>query len=204
MEAYLDVEGIVGSPKRRRWTRFIPATASSPRIPRCPAPASAPGSPSSARAPNCSNCSATRPPRGGWRKRPASRASRAPSKPVTDPEAAPQNRRRDRFSADHQGRVRRRRTRHARGGPARRFRRPTGGGAPGSGRGLRQRRRVPGALHPPRRATSKCRSWATATATSCTCTSAIARCSAAIRRWWRWRRRSTRSDDPRARSPTPR
>ena len=54
---------------------------------------------------------------------------------------------------------------------------------------VRQRRRVPGALHPPRHATSKCRFWATGTATSCTCTSAIARCSAAIRRWSRSRPR---------------
>ena len=46
--------------------------------------------------------------------------------------------------------------------------------------------------------TSKCRFWATATATSCISTSAIARCSAAIRRWWKWRPRSAL--DPRIRA----
>ena len=42
---------------------------------------------------------------------------------------------------------------------------------------------------PRARATSKCRSSATGTATSCTSTSATARCSAAIRRWWKSRPR---------------
>ena len=36
--------------------------------------------------------------------------------------------------------------------------------------------------HPARASTSKCRSWATATATSCICTSAIAPCSGGIRK----------------------
>ena len=54
---------------------------------------------------------------------------------------------------------------------------------------VRQRCGVSGALRAARASTSKCRFWATSTATSCTCTSAIARCSGAIRRWSRLRPR---------------
>ena len=184
---------------------------SSRRIRRCPAPASAPASHSSARAPNCWNCWATRPPRGNWRKAgiPVVPGTEAP---VSEPPKRPRDRAPDRLSADRQGGVRRRRARHARGGEGRRFRRQAGGGAARSRRRVRQRCGVPGALHAPRASTSKCRSWATGTATSCTCTSATARCSGGIRRWWRWRRRSAldptirtraggRRGDARARPP---
>ena len=75
-----------------------------------------------------------------------------------------------------------------------------GRSAPGSGRGVRQRRRVPRALSSAAPSTSKCRSSATSTATSCTCTSATARCSAAIRRSWKSRPPSTSIRSIRART----
>ncbi len=53
----------------------------------------------------------------------------------------------DRISADREGCFRRRRTRHARGAQRGGVRRTPGGGAAGSGGGVRQRCRVPGALH---------------------------------------------------------
>ena len=70
-----------------------------------------------------------------------------------------------------------------------RFRRPAGGGAPAKPRPPSAMTRCSSSATSAAPATSKCRSWATGTATSCTSTSAIAPCSAAIRKWWKSRPR---------------
>ncbi len=57
------------SPARRAWTPSIPATGSCPKTRPCRVPASRPESPLSAPAPNCWTCSAIRPPPAGLRQK---------------------------------------------------------------------------------------------------------------------------------------
>ncbi len=96
-----------------------------PAFPR--ACAKPPASPSSAPARSCSKRWATRPPRANSRRRPASPSCPARPKPVTDPAEARRLAARNRLSADHQSRFRRRRPRHARRRAPRRLRRQTRG-----------------------------------------------------------------------------
>ena len=91
--------------------------------------------------------------------------------------------RRDRLPGDAQGELGRRRARHARGGER-------GAAARSCCRWRGARRRPPSATTRSTsrswcgaRATSRCRSSATSTATWCTCSSATAPCSGATRRW---------------------
>ena len=89
----------------------------------------------------------------------------------------------DRLPGDAQGQLGRRRPRHARD-------RERGAAAPSCCRWRGARPRPPSATTRSTsrswcaaRATSRCRCWATSTATWCTCSSATARCSGATRRW---------------------
>ena len=111
-----------------------------------------------------------------------------------DARGGAQGRRGARLPGDRQGHRRRRRPRHE----ARPHRRRDGDRLPdrprrGQGR-LRQRRGLPREVPRRPRATSRCRSSATARAARCTSASATARCSAATRRCWR--RRPRRSSTP--------
>ena len=189
VEAYLDVEGIVGLAKEKGVDAIHPGygfLSENPALPRACERAGITFVGPSARAAR----SAGRQDRGaaaGAEGRNPARSGHGGGRHQS--EAGRQDRRGDRLSADREGRFRRRRTRHARGG--------TRGGL------RRQSWKRRGANRPPpsattrcfwnascaARSTSKCRSWATGTETFFICTSATARCSAAIRRWWRWRPR---------------
>ena len=196
VEAYLDVEGIVALAKEKGVDAIHPGygfLSENPALPRACERAGITFVGPSARSARPAGRQDRR--AAAWRRRPAFRVvpghrgsrHRSRSRPRRSPREIG-------YPADRQGRLRRRRTRHARGGQAPRS-------SPAS-----WKRRA--AKRPPRSATtpsswnascaapstSKCRSWATGTATSCTSTSAIARCSAAIRKWSRSRprRRSIR------------
>ena len=167
VEAYLDVEGIVAL-ARGKGRRCDPSGL---RLSLRESGAAArlrarPASRSSAPARSCWNCWATRRRRGRLAQQAGIPVVPGTEEPVTQPQAGREDRRRNRLPADRQGGLRRRRTRHARGGESR----------PISRAAWRRR-----AAKPPRpsattrcfwsassaaRATSRCRFWATGTATS--------------------------------------
>ena len=188
VEAYLDVDGIVALAKEKGVDAIHPGygfLSENPALPRACERAGITFVGPRRRAAGTAGRQDRRAAR--WRRRPASPWCPAPKSRSPIREEARRVAPRDRLPADHQGGVRRRRPRHAGGREraedfdglleeARREARPPSATA-----------RCSWSATSAAPATSKCRSWATSTATSCTCTSAIARCSAGTRKWWRWR-----------------
>ena len=173
----------------RRSTRSIPATASCPRTREFAEACAAAGISSSARRPRSCARSATRWRRANSRSPPACRSCRRRRRCRATIAECARLAREVGYPGDAQGELGRRRPRHAR----RRERGAAGGDARrGAARGARRRSATTRSISKSScaaRATSKCRSSATRTATSCTCSSATAPCSAATRRSSSARRR---------------